>query len=43
MSNKLIFLIVDINQSDKVKYYTMSVLRPDNNTEDMEEIVFLYR
>ncbi|KAE9456617.1 hypothetical protein C3L33_11571, partial [Rhododendron williamsianum] len=29
-------------ESDKIKYYTMSVLRPDNGT-DLEEIVFLYR
>ncbi|KAK3017405.1 hypothetical protein RJ639_006699 [Escallonia herrerae] len=30
-------------QSDKIKYYTMSVLRPDNNCTDVEDIVFLYR
>ncbi|XP_052178845.1 DNA mismatch repair protein MSH5 isoform X1 [Diospyros lotus] len=29
-------------ESEKIKYYTMSVLRPDDNT-DVEEIVFLYR
>ncbi|XP_059664842.1 DNA mismatch repair protein MSH5 isoform X2 [Cornus florida] len=30
-------------ESDKIKYYTMSVLRPDNNCTDIEDIVFLYR
>ncbi|KAA8523663.1 hypothetical protein F0562_010086 [Nyssa sinensis] len=30
-------------ESDKIKYYTMSVLRPDNNCTDVEDIVFLYR
>ncbi|XP_043810852.1 DNA mismatch repair protein MSH5 isoform X1 [Manihot esculenta] len=30
-------------KSDKVKFYTMSVLRPDNNSTDVEDIVFLYR
>lgn len=30
-------------QSDKIKYYTMSVLRPDNSHTDIEDIVFLYR
>ncbi|XP_059664844.1 DNA mismatch repair protein MSH5 isoform X3 [Cornus florida] len=30
-------------KSDKIKYYTMSVLRPDNNCTDIEDIVFLYR
>ncbi|GFZ07409.1 MUTS-homologue 5 [Actinidia rufa] len=29
-------------ESDKIKYYTMSVLRPENGT-DLEDIVFLYR
>ncbi|KAI3703068.1 hypothetical protein L6452_28823 [Arctium lappa] len=38
-----IFVDSHLSQSDKVKYYTMSVLRPDNNSEDIEEIVFLYR
>ncbi|KAK3025569.1 hypothetical protein RJ639_041047 [Escallonia herrerae] len=30
-------------QSGKIKYYTMSVLRTDNNCTDVEDIVFLYR
>ncbi|KAJ9551389.1 hypothetical protein OSB04_015434 [Centaurea solstitialis] len=38
-----IFADSHLSQSDKVKYYTMSVLRPDNNGEDVDEIVFLYR
>ncbi|KAI3755927.1 hypothetical protein L1987_55737 [Smallanthus sonchifolius] len=38
-----IFVDSHLSQSDKVKYYTMSVLRPENNSEDLEEIVFLYR
>ncbi|XP_023740094.1 DNA mismatch repair protein MSH5 isoform X1 [Lactuca sativa] len=38
-----IFTDIDLSESNKVKYYTMSVLRPDNNSEDIEEIVFLYR
>ncbi|XP_028087145.1 DNA mismatch repair protein MSH5-like isoform X1 [Camellia sinensis] len=29
-------------QSDNIKYYTMSVLQPDDGT-DIEDIVFLYR
>ncbi|XP_024960301.1 DNA mismatch repair protein MSH5 [Cynara cardunculus var. scolymus] len=38
-----IFADSHLSESNKVKYYTMSVLRPDNNSEDIEEIVFLYR
>ncbi|KAI3804732.1 hypothetical protein L1987_26500 [Smallanthus sonchifolius] len=38
-----IFVDSHLSQLDKVKYYTMSVLRPDNNSEDLGEIVFLYR
>ncbi|XP_063944989.1 DNA mismatch repair protein MSH5 isoform X3 [Daucus carota subsp. sativus] len=30
-------------ESDKVKCHTMSVLRPDKNCTDIEDIVFLYR
>ncbi|XP_024021664.1 DNA mismatch repair protein MSH5 isoform X4 [Morus notabilis] len=30
-------------KSEKIKYFTMSVLRPDNNSADAEDIVFLYR
>ncbi|CAK7350129.1 unnamed protein product [Dovyalis caffra] len=30
-------------RSEKVKFYTMSMLRPDNNSTDNEDIVFLYR
>ncbi|KAL6529465.1 MutS protein msh5 [Orobanche gracilis] len=30
-------------KSDKIKYYTMSVLSPDDNCKDVEDIVFLYR
>lgn len=30
-------------QSEKIKFYTMSVLRPDTESANMEEIVFLYR
>nr|XP_043628919.1 DNA mismatch repair protein MSH5 [Erigeron canadensis] len=37
-----IFVDNDLSQSDNVKYYTMSVLRPDDNS-NMEDIVFLYR
>ncbi|BAB02831.1 unnamed protein product [Arabidopsis thaliana] len=29
--------------SEKIKFYTMSVLRPDTESANMEEIVFLYR
>ncbi|KAJ8754599.1 hypothetical protein K2173_010690 [Erythroxylum novogranatense] len=29
--------------SEMVKFYTMSVLRPDNNSGNVEDIVFLYR
>ncbi|KAL8195595.1 hypothetical protein R6Q57_025998 [Mikania cordata] len=38
-----IFVDCHLSQSDKVKFYTMSVLRPDNNSEELGEIVFLYR
>ncbi|KAL4579994.1 hypothetical protein LXL04_016166 [Taraxacum kok-saghyz] len=38
-----IFIDNHLSESDKVKYYTMSILRPDNNSQDIEEIVFLYR
>ncbi|XAR56702.1 hypothetical protein NMG60_11037280 [Bertholletia excelsa] len=37
-----IFLESFISESEKIKYYTMTVLRPDNNA-DVEDIVFLYR
>ncbi|KAL3636963.1 MutS protein msh5 [Castilleja foliolosa] len=30
-------------ESSKIKYYTMSVLSPDDNCADVEDIVFLYR
>ncbi|GMN51626.1 hypothetical protein TIFTF001_020775 [Ficus carica] len=30
-------------KSEKIKFYTMSVLRPDNSSADAEDIVFLYR
>ncbi|KAL6536158.1 MutS protein msh5 [Orobanche hederae] len=30
-------------KSNKIKYYTMSVLSPDDNCTDVEDIVFLYR
>lgn len=30
-------------KSEKIRFYTMSVLRPDNNCTDIEDIVFLYR
>ncbi|XP_044473615.1 DNA mismatch repair protein MSH5 isoform X4 [Mangifera indica] len=30
-------------KSAKMKFYTMSVLRPENNSTDIEDIVFLYR
>lgn len=30
-------------KSEKLKFYTMSVLRPENNSTDVEDIVFLYR
>ncbi|XP_074379535.1 DNA mismatch repair protein MSH5 isoform X2 [Apium graveolens] len=30
-------------ESDKIKCHTMSVLRPDKNPTDVEDIVFLYR
>ncbi|XP_031284485.1 DNA mismatch repair protein MSH5-like [Pistacia vera] len=30
-------------KSEKVKFYTMSVLRPENNSTNIEDIVFLYR
>ncbi|XP_071730257.1 DNA mismatch repair protein MSH5-like [Rutidosis leptorrhynchoides] len=38
-----IFVNSDLSQSDKVKYYTMSILRPDDNSENIDEIVFLNR
>ncbi|KAD5961973.1 hypothetical protein E3N88_13446 [Mikania micrantha] len=38
-----IFVDCHVSQSDKIKFYTMSVLRPDNNSEELGEIVFLYR
>ncbi|KAD4178838.1 hypothetical protein E3N88_27429 [Mikania micrantha] len=38
-----IFVDCHLSQSDKIKFYTMSVLRPDNNCEELGEIVFLYR
>ncbi|GMY31210.1 DNA mismatch repair protein MSH5 isoform X3 [Fagus crenata] len=30
-------------KSEMINFYTMSVLRPDNNSTDIEDIVFLYR
>ncbi|KAI9161743.1 hypothetical protein LWI28_020312 [Acer negundo] len=30
-------------KSEKVRFYTMSVLRPENNSTDTEDLVFLYR
>ncbi|PON91946.1 DNA mismatch repair [Trema orientale] len=30
-------------KSEKIKFYTMSVLRPENHSTDTEDIVFLYR
>ncbi|KAJ6886477.1 ATP binding protein [Populus alba x Populus x berolinensis] len=30
-------------KSEKVKFFTMSLLRPDNNSTDIKDIVFLYR
>ncbi|KAH9803811.1 DNA mismatch repair protein MSH5 [Citrus sinensis] len=30
-------------KSERLKFYTMSVLRPENNSTDVEDIVFLYR
>ncbi|KAF6168217.1 hypothetical protein GIB67_011602 [Kingdonia uniflora] len=30
-------------KSETIKFYTMSVLRPDNNCANIEDIVFLYR
>ncbi|KAH9651890.1 DNA mismatch repair protein MSH5 [Citrus sinensis] len=30
-------------KSQRLKFYTMSVLRPENNSTDVEDIVFLYR
>lgn len=38
-----LFLHFFIFQSDKIKCHTMSVLRPDKNCTDVEDIVFLYR
>ncbi|KAH7546742.1 hypothetical protein FEM48_Zijuj01G0233800 [Ziziphus jujuba var. spinosa] len=32
-----------LQESEKIKFYTMSVLRPDSSTTDTEDIVFLYR
>ncbi|KAM6554193.1 hypothetical protein CsatB_014955 [Cannabis sativa] len=32
-----------LSKSEKIKFYTMSVLRPDNNSTDTDDIVFLYR
>ena len=30
-------------QCEKIKFYTMSVLRPEDNSAPVEDIVFLYR
>nr|GMC80404.1 DNA mismatch repair protein MSH5 isoform X1 [Ipomoea batatas] len=30
-------------ESERIKYYTMSVLSPEKNSADLEEVVFLYR
>ncbi|KAF3453432.1 hypothetical protein FNV43_RR03872 [Rhamnella rubrinervis] len=30
-------------ESEKIKFYTMSVLRPDDSSTDTEDVVFLYR
>ncbi|KAK4491736.1 hypothetical protein RD792_002511 [Penstemon davidsonii] len=32
-----------LQESSKIKYYTMSVLSPDDRRTDVEDIVFLYR
>ncbi|KAF2285735.1 hypothetical protein GH714_007517 [Hevea brasiliensis] len=37
------FSDIYLPKSERVKFYTMSVLRPDNNSTDIEDIVFLYR
>lgn len=33
----------DLMQSEEIKFYTMSVLRPEQSSMLMEDIVFLYR
>ncbi|KAK7300056.1 hypothetical protein RJT34_10888 [Clitoria ternatea] len=32
-----------LNKSEQIKYYTMSILRPEDNSTQIEDIVFLYR
>ncbi|XP_027368588.1 DNA mismatch repair protein MSH5 [Abrus precatorius] len=32
-----------LTKSEQIKFYTMSILRPDNNSTYIEDIVFLYR
>ncbi|XP_024467350.2 DNA mismatch repair protein MSH5 isoform X1 [Populus trichocarpa] len=45
MSTHLTELFNDgcLPESEKVKFFTMSLLRPDNNSTDIKDIVFLYR
>ncbi|XP_061984419.1 DNA mismatch repair protein MSH5 isoform X6 [Populus nigra] len=45
MSTHLTELFNDgcLPKSEKVKFFTMSLLRPDNNSTDIKDIVFLYR
>lgn len=45
MSTHLTELFNDgcLPKSEKVKFFTMSLLRPDNNSTDVKDIVFLYR
>ncbi|KAL3851198.1 hypothetical protein ACJIZ3_013080 [Penstemon smallii] len=38
-----IFEVSYLQESSKIKYYTMSVLSPDDRRTDVEDIVFLYR
>lgn len=42
-TSKVTVLFVNNIQSDKIKFYTMSVLSPSNESTHAEEIVFLYR
>ncbi|KAF9672573.1 hypothetical protein SADUNF_Sadunf11G0056200 [Salix dunnii] len=45
MSTHLTELFNDgcLPKSERVKFFTMSLLRPDNNSTDIKDIVFLYR
>lgn len=36
-------IFFQLMQSENIKFYTMSILKPDNTSSSVDDIVFLYR